>query len=30
MGEFTNPHIRRLGDYQECCACYFSAFSAQD
>jgi len=27
-GAFTNPRIRQLGDYQECCAFYFSAFSA--
>ncbi len=25
---FTNPQIRRLGDYQESCVFYFSAFSA--
>jgi len=27
-GAFTNPRIRRLGDYQECRAFCFSAFSA--
>ena len=25
---FTNPQIRRLGDYQESCVFYSSAFSA--
>jgi len=29
LGAFTNSQIRRLGDYEECCAFYYySAFSA--